>query len=132
MKIHRISNSKKVNKLGQKLFDQPYNHSQIFETNSSEIAHYGKCSIFQYFNCFNCFKCFSFYYYLQNFHFGRRTERYTIILWRLEVFFLIPPNFLRSWALIRSAARGATGIYQFITSNHASFQLWWKENVLNH
>ena len=132
MKIHRISNSKNSKNWGKNCSINSTIIHKIFETNSSKIAHYGKCSIFQYFNCFNCFKCFSFYYYLQNFHFGRRTERYTIILWRLEVFFLIPPNFLRSWALIRSAARGATGIYQFITNNHALFQLWWKENLLNH
>ena len=26
----------------------------------------------------------------------------------------------------------ATRIYQFITNNHASFHLWWKEKLLNH
>ena len=26
----------------------------------------------------------------------------------------------------------ATRIYQFIINNHTSFQLWWKENLLNH
>ena len=32
----------------------------------------------------------------------------------------------------RSATHGATYIYQFITNNHASFHLCWKENLLNH
>ena len=33
--------------------------------------------------------------------------------------------------LIRSATRDATWIYHFITSNHVSFHLWWKENLFN-
>ena len=33
--------------------------------------------------------------------------------------------------LTRSATCEATRIYQFVTNNHASFYLWWKENLLN-
>ena len=34
--------------------------------------------------------------------------------------------------LSRLATGEATRIYQFITYNHASFYLWWKENLLNY
>ena len=40
-----------------------------------------------------------------------------------------------SWyflVLNRSATCSATRIHHFITSNHASFNLWWKKNLLNH
>ena len=30
------------------------------------------------------------------------------------------------------ATRKETPVYQFITNNHASIHLWWKENLLNH
>ena len=53
--------------------------------------------------------------------------RRAIAVWGFEVF-LIFPNFPRSSLLGRSA----TGIYQFITNNDASFHLWWKENLLNY
>ena len=32
----------------------------------------------------------------------------------------------------RSATRKATRLYQFITINQASFQLWWKYNLVKH
>ena len=55
-------------------------------------------------------------------------------LFRKESFEILPifPNFLRSYALSRSATREETGIYQFVTKSHASFHLWWKKNLLNY
>ena len=34
--------------------------------------------------------------------------------------------------LSHSETRETTWIYQFISNNHASFLLWWTENLLNH
>ena len=34
--------------------------------------------------------------------------------------------------LKKSVGYKETRVYQFITSNHASFHLWWKEKLLNH
>ena len=48
---------------------------------------------------------------------------------------MIFPNFLIPKLLIllsRSATRVTARIYQYVTNNHASFHLWWKENLLNH
>ena len=58
---------------------------------------------------------------------GGGAWRRAIAVWSFEVF-LIFPNFPRSSPLGRSA----TGIYQFITNNDASFHLWWKKNLLNY
>ena len=75
--------------------------------------------------------CFSRGFYCHNFHFGWRTEHWTIIVWNFEIF-LIFSSFLKSKVFSRLATRYATRVYQFITNNHASFQLWWKENLLSH
>ena len=67
----------------------------------------------------------------QNFHFGRGTKLWAINLWSLEIF-LIFPNFLRFIILVvGQLVRQAVHI-MFITNNHASIHLWWKENLLNH
>ena len=47
-----------------------------------------------------------------------------------EIFFIFS-SFLSSWVLSRSATCEATRIYQFVTNNHVSFHLWWKESLLN-
>ena len=39
-------------------------------------------------------------------------------------------NFLRSWVLSRSVIGEETRRCQFITNNQASFNLWWKENLI--
>ena len=47
-------------------------------------------------------------------------------------------NFMKFWdfpdvflfPIILSATREATRVYHFITNNHTSFHLWWKENLL--
>ena len=73
--------------------------------------------------------CFSedFCKYWQNFHFGRGTKRYAIILSRFDIF-VIFPDFLISLILSCSATREATRIL----IKHASFHLSWKEILLNH
>ena len=73
--------------------------------------------------------CFpgDFYRCWRNSHFWGGAWRRAMAVWSFEVF-LIFPNFPRSSLLGRSA----TGIYQFITNNDASFHLWWKENLLNY
>ena len=74
--------------------------------------------------------CFpgDFYWCWRNSRFwGGGAWRRAIAVWSFEVF-LIFPNFPRSSPLGRSA----TGIYQFITNNDASFHLWWKKNLLNY
>ena len=46
--------------------------------------------------------------------------------------FLIFYNFLRSSVLSHLVTFEATHIFQFITADHVSFHLCWKENLLNH
>ena len=63
-------------------------------------------------------------------HYGKSSiSLFQEIFTSFEIF-LIFPKFLRF--LSRSATRETTRIYQFIANNHASFHLWWKENLLNH
>ena len=64
-------------------------------------------------------------YQYWHFHFGRRAGHQAIILWNFE-------TFLRSFIVNRSPCSEAAQIYQFIFTNHASFHLWWKENLLKH
>ena len=52
--------------------------------------------------------------------------------------FKVPARFLSFYISIKlsskpkiSATREATRIYQFINNNHASLDLWWKENLVN-
>ena len=68
---------------------------------------------------------------LIKFSFWRKTGHSVIIPWSFDII-LNFPNFLTSYVLSRSATRSATRIYQFITNNQASFDLWRKENLAKH
>ena len=53
------------------------------------------------------------------------TERWVVLLWIFEISLILP-------TFLISLSRSANCICQFITNNHASFHLWWKENLFNH
>ena len=66
---------------------------------------------------------------LTKFSFEEEDWALAMVLWSFAVF-VIFRNFLRSWVFSRLTTREVTRTYQFITNNHASFHLRWKENLL--
>ena len=67
--------------------------------------------------------CFSEFFcqYWKNIHFEKKIE-----------ILLIFPNFVRSSVWSHSANSEAIVYTMFITNNHTSFYLWWKENRVKH
>ena len=123
----KIRSAKKLWKTSHRCFTkiEPTIIHKIFETNSSFHVklHYGKSliSVFQ--------KIFTSIDKIFISSGGLNTGKK--IIWRFQILLLFP-NFLRSYVLSRPAVREATRTYQFITNNHTSFNLRWKENLLKH
>ena len=95
---------------------------KVFETNSSFLVKYramGKVQ-FLYFRRFSL--VLTKFLFREDWALGNNSK----------TFWVFPDISYFPKILSRSVACEATRIYQIITTNHASFHLWWKENLLNH
>ena len=132
MKIHRIWNSKKVNKLGQKLFDQLYNHSQNIWDKLKWNSALWEMFNFSIFQLFQLFQMFQFLLVLTKFSFREEDWALHNSSMKSGGFLLDTSKFPKILSLNSFSSSWGNWYNQFITNNHASFQLWWKENLLNH